>query len=487
MASKKLTEICLQRGIIYPDAEIYEEMSGFYDYGSIGTKILKKWKDEWRKFFLTKDNFHEITTTNIMPEPVFRASGHLSHFMDPVVECSKCGNKERADQILEQELDENFEGKTPEELTKIIEEHNIKCSSCGGKLKEVGNFNLMFSVDVGSNKQHKAYLRPETAQGPFTAFKREYRANRKQLPLGLAVIGRAYRNEINPRKQVLRTREFNQAELQIFFDKKHLNDRQAFPEIEFKVKPVDSKEQTATPQELVNSLNLPEKYIYWMAKEVKFMKKLGLEDIRFRELSDEEKSFYNKHHWDLEAFMPGFNDYEEIAAVHYRTNRDLKLHAEESGQNLTIASGDYYPHVIEVTFGIDRNVYALLDNALRSEDDRTWLSLDPLVAPYDVAVFPLIRKKDLPKKAKRVKKMLEKKGFSVTYDSKDSIGRRYARTDEIGVPFAITIDFDTLEDDSVTIRERDSTKQIREDVKDLPKILRRLKHEKNLEEVGEVI
>lgn len=475
-----LNKILLQRGIIYPNSEFHGSVSGFYDYGSVGSEIKHRWENYWRTFFLAlHDNFHEIEPTNIMPEKVFKGSGHLEHFFDPVAECSKCGEIVRADHILEEILHETFEGVTAEELTKIIDEHNIRCPKCGGRFKKIRTFTLMFPVEVGAGDDVAiAYLRPETAQGAYSAFKREFRVNRQKLPLGLAVVGRAYLNEISPRQGVIRAREFTQAELQIFFDPNNL------PEVPFNhvekrkiniLMAGAKKPTTMSAMEIVKKLSMEPFFVFYLAKMYQFMELMGFNENNFRlhQLSDEEKAFYNKYHIDLECYSPSLDKWIEVAGFHYRTDHDLKGHQKVTGESMEVTYGEgrkCLPHVLELSFGVDRNVFLILDNALTGPDEKhnyAYLKLPNAVAPYDAGVYPLVNKEGLPKKAREVYNLLGSVGFRVFYDGTGSIGRRYARADEIGVPFGITIDFDTLNNDAVTIRMRDSTEQVRVKIQDL--------------------
>ncbi|MCD6414156.1 MAG: glycine--tRNA ligase [Candidatus Diapherotrites archaeon] len=475
-----LNKILLQRGVIYPNSEFHGNISGFYDYGSIGSEIKHRWENYWRTFFLAlNDNFHEIEPTTIMPEKVFKGSGHLEHFFDPVAECSKCGERVRADHIVEDVLHETFEGVTAEELSKLIKKHNIRCPKCGGEFKEIKTFTLMFPVQVGTGDDIvTAYLRPETAQGAYAAFKREFRVNRQRLPLGLAVVGRAYRNEISPRQGVLRAREFTQAELQIFFDPDKL------PEVPFDH--VEKQEMNIllegtknpimiTGKEATKKLGMEPFFVFHLAKMCQFMESMGFnkDNFRLHQLSEKEKAFYNKYHIDLECYSPSLDKWVEVAGFHYRTDHDLKGHQEITGETMEVSYGDgqkCLPHVLELSFGVDRNVFLILDNSLAEPDEKhkyNYLKLPSVVAPYDVSVYPLVNKGGLPEKAREVYNMLGSVGFRVFYDGTGSIGRRYARADEIGVPFGITIDFDTLKDNTVTIRMRDSTEQVRVKVQDI--------------------
>src|SRR3989344_2489154 len=268
-------ELARRRGFFWQSSEIYGGISGLYDYGHLGTLLKRKFENLWRNYFI-EEGYYEIEATDIMPENVFRASGHLQNFVDPIVKCKKCGNKERADHIIEDELKENFEGLTPEELTKIIKKHNVKCPKCKGPLEDAETLNMMFSLNIGVEQGSKAYLRPETAQGCYVNFKRAFEQLRKQLPLGLAIIGKAYRNEISPRNILLRMREFTQAELQIFFDADKITEHEDFDSVKnyklilFPVKNrATGKIEELTCNEAVK-MGLPKFYVYHMAEIQKF-------------------------------------------------------------------------------------------------------------------------------------------------------------------------------------------------------------------------
>ncbi len=462
---KALTDLLLRRGIVYPTAEIYKPIAGFYEYGSVGSEIKRRFEDYWRAWAFSFGNVHEVQGSLILPERVFEGSGHLAHFLDPLVKCPKCGWRERADKFIEEELGESYEGKSPEELAEIIRKHNLKCPRCGASLKEVGAFQLMFPLDVGpAGDKHKAYLRPETAQTPYLNFKREFRVNRQKLPLGLCVIGKAFRNEISPRQLLVRMREFTQAELQIFFDPDEINEHSDFDRVANYEIPALRVGEKEARKVAVKDLGLPKFYAYHLARVYQFFEGLGLgKSVRMRELSDEEKAFYNKYHWDVEVYFPGFDKWIEVAGVHYRTDHDLTGHARESGEDLAvnIEGRKFIPHVLELTFGVDRCILALIDNAYSERDGKAVLKLPAKLGPWDAGIYPLVNKSGLPEKAREVYEMLRKSGYKVLYDASGSIGRRYARADEVGVPFGITVDFQTLEDNTVTIRLRDTGKQER--------------------------
>jgi len=491
----KIEEIALRRGFFWQSSEMYGGLSGFYDYAHLGTAMKRKWEDIWRNFFLNlDDNFFEIESSSVMPESVFAASGHLKSFVDPIVKCSRCGHMERADELLEQRLKENFEGKTPKEMDEIIKKHNIKCPKCSGQFREIGVLNMMFPVTIGMDT--KAYLRPETAQGAFVNFMREFETLRKQLPLGLAIIGRAYRNEISPRNALIRMREFTQAELQIFFNPDRINKHSDFSSVSsyrLRLFPAANKKSNKIDEKTCEELSadLPEFYVYHMAMIQKFyteMIRVPREVFRFRELADEERAFYNKYHWDIELFIKSLGGFREVGGLHYRTDHDLSGHEKVSKKSTKVfADGKKFtPHVLELSFGVDRNVLALLEMFYEEEKERTIFRFPRNACPYDCAVFPLVNKDGLEEKAREVKALLQK-NFSVFFDKSGSIGRRYRRMDEIGVPACVTIDHGTLEEETVTLRDRDSMKQVRVRVKDLKETLEKFINGSDIEKLGKPV
>ncbi len=477
----KVEMLARSRGFFWQSSEIYGGLSGFYDYAHLGTLMKRKWENLWRRFFIgMDDNFFEIDPADIMHEKVFIASGHVDSFVDPVVKCRKCGNFERADQLMERELKESFEGLSAKELSEIIKKHNIKCPKCGGNLEDVGTFNMLFPLTVGVENPQKAYPRGETAQAAYVNFRREFETLRKQLPMGLAIVGRAYRNEISPRQLLMRMREFTQAELQIFFDPDKIEEHPDFGNVaDYKLRlfPVEERKHNRiveiSCEDAVKKLKLPKFYVYYMAKVQQFyldVVKIPATLFRFRQLSDEEKAFYNKYHWDIEIYLENLGGFKEVAGVHYRTDHDLKGHERISKQDMSVFvdGKKFIPHVLELSFGVDRNTYALLELFYEEEKERTIFKFPRLLAPYDCAILPLVKKDSLPEKSGEVKKLLQNTNLSVFYDESGSIGRRYRRMDEVGTPFCITIDKETLEKNSVTVRDRDSMKQIRIPVKELP-------------------
>ncbi len=479
--AQELASFLKKKGFIYPSSEIYGGLSGFYDYGHLGTKLKHNFENAWRSYFLALHrNFHEIETANIMHNNVFKASGHLDNFMDPIAKCSKCDHSERADHLVEAAVGKRVEELSNEELTQLIQENNLTCPTCKSPYNPVSTVNMMFPVDTGVGKVQRAYLRPETAQSPYVNFKLQYELLRKKLPLGLALIGRAYRNEISPRNLTLRQREFTQAELQIFFNPATINKHPHFDTIKdyaLRTLLVENRDENSvvekTAQQLVDS-GLPEFYVYHLAIIQKFyldILKLPKEKFRLYQLNDKEKAFYNKYHFDLEVDVHD-HGYIEVGGLHYRTDHDLKGHQEVSKEKMEIfdepSGTKFIPHVLELSFGVDRNVYALLDLNYNEDKERgnVVLHLANKLTPFFCAVFPLVKNKpELLAKTDDV--MEELKSYSPLYDEASSVGRRYARADEMGIRYCITVDFESLEDECVTIRDRDTTQQQRVKISEL--------------------
>jgi glycyl-tRNA synthetase len=464
-----LMDVALRRGFFYPSAEIYGGCAGFYDFGPLGVLLKRKFENVWRDYFLGLDlNFVEIDTTHIMPEAVFEGSGHLKSFNDPLTECMSCHKRHKADLLLE-EKEIEAEGLSAEEMSELIQEHNISCPVCGGSLSDVRWFNMMFGLQLGAAEGGEtAYLRPETAQGCYVSFKRMFEVLRNHIPMGLAIIGRAYRNEISPRQGFYRLRELNQAELQIFFDPDTLDDYPNYKTVKDKIMRIYSVKDRKTQKirEIpLKEVDVPEFYRFYMAKVQDFylnVLNIPQELFRFRELSAEEKAFYNKIHWDIEIKTDLLSGFKEAGGIHYRTDHDLAGHQKGSGKNMTvnIQQKKFMPHVLELSFGVDRNLLMILDVAYTEEKDRIVLKFPPVVAPYTVAVFPLMKKDGMPELAYNIYQEL-KTEVDTFYDERGSIGKRYRRQDEIGTPFCVTIDYDSLEDGTVTVRDRDSMNQIR--------------------------
>jgi glycyl-tRNA synthetase len=496
---EELTNFCKRKGFVYPSSEIYGGLSGFYDYGSKGVLLKKNLEKEWLNYFLNlNDNFFQIETSEIMPEKVFVASGHLKNFTDVAAKCKK-GHIERADHLLEKNLKGRFEGLKDKEIFDLINKNKIVCSTCKSSIEYVGPINMMFPIELGVGNTTKAFFRPETAQSPYVNFKLEYDINRNKLPFGLALVGRAYRNELSPRNLLIRQRAFNQAELQIFFNPSRINEHLDFDKVKnYKLQVVvsdqrDKKEQIISCLDL--SKRIPKFYVYHMAKVQQFyldFLKVPKNLFRFYELNDKEKAFYNKYHFDMEINFPDL-DWVEIGGVHYRTDHDLKGHQEISKQNLLVFDEEskekFIPHVLELSFGLDRLFQAIITLAYYQDKEKgnVVLKLNPKLSPIKAAVFPIVKKPEFEKFARKIFDDL-KKDWNVIYDKSGSIGRRYARNDEVGTPFCITVDEESLKKKDVTIRDRDTAKQIRVKISNLKNILRDLIEGKiKFDNVGKLI
>ncbi|MBT4174178.1 glycine--tRNA ligase [archaeon] len=491
----KINSITLSRGFFYPSAEIYKASSGFWTYGHLGTRIKHKWENIWRKSFLgLSPRYFEIDDCVIMPKKVFESSGHLEHFNDPLTECRKCHQRYRADQLVENATNKNAEDMTIEELDKAIEKNKIKCPKCKDDLSKIKIFNMMFPINVGATETNVMYLRPESAQSPYLAYKREFEAMRRKLPFGLATIGKVFRNEISPRQGFFRLREIVQAELQIFFDPKEITKCDNWDKIKSEkiriLKVGEKKIKDYTCAELLKQ-KIPKFYLYHMVRVQKFYVEdlqIPKQKFRFRELSEKERAFYNKIHFDMELDVDTLGGWKEFGGLHYRGDYDLTCHQKGSKQKMEsvrIDGSRFIPHILELSFGVDRNVWALVDIFFK-EGERDYIAFPLGIAPFDVAVFPLVNKKGLPEKAMEIFDSLRKE-FNAFYDESGSVGRRYRRQDEVGTNFGVTIDFDTLEKGVVTIRDRDSMKQIRVDEGELVEVLRNLLGGLKFSKAGELV
>ena len=437
-----LVALCKNRGIIYPGSEIYGGLANTWDYGPLGNEIKNNVKNAWRKKFIQEQkNVVGLDAAILMNPETWVASGHVGGFSDPLIDCKECKTRHRADKLIEEWAHEKgndmiADGMSEEELTKFIEENKIPCPNCGKtNFTGIRKFNLMFKTYQGVTEgaTSEIYLRPETAQGIFVDFKNVLRTSRKKMPMGIAQIGKAFRNEITPGNFTFRTREFEQMEMEFF------------------CKPGTYLEW----------------FKYWKDYSEKWLLDLGMkkENIRLRDHSEDELVFYSKATTDIEFKFPF--GWGELWGIADRTDYDLSRHMEHSKQDLTYQDPEthekYIPYVIEPSLGADRVVLAFLCNSYEEQeiaegDTRTVLHLHPALAPYKVAVLPLSKK--LSDKANEVYDRLSKK-FMCDYDEAGSIGKRYRREDEIGTPYCVTIDFDTLEDEAVTIRDRDTMEQVR--------------------------
>jgi glycyl-tRNA synthetase len=490
MKIDELFALLRRRGVLWPSAEIYGGAQGLYDYGPLGAALKRRIEEAWAAWFVgLSHDYHLIEPAEILPEAVVRASGHLENFTDPEIVCAQCHAAFRAETVLEKVRPEGVDGVSTQQIAEIVRSNQIRCPNCGSTALEVPEpFHLMFGLEFGVTGKERAYLRPETAQGSYLSFSRMWDVGRRALPLGVAVIGKAYRNEIAPRQVLFRMRAFTQAELQIFFDPAHFE--LPFDRVREEKLPVlrvprrESGEETPewqTAADLVSTGQLPEFYVYHLVHTFRFFRdvlRYPADRIRLFEKSDAERAFYNRIQFDVEVRLESLGAFKELGAVHYRGDYDLSRHGEGSGRDLSVTlqgGTKLLPHVLELTFGVDRNVWGVADAHLGQEGERTVWKLPPYLAPVSVGVFPLMPKEHASY-ALRLADELAAAGVRVAYDDAGAIGRRYARMDEAGTPYCVTVDGKTLEEgpdrDTVTVRDRDSKAQDRVRAADLVARLR---------------
>lgn len=472
--------LALRRSLFYPASEIYQNApAGFYDYGPYGAAIKRKIIDFWRRNFVQKNDFLEIDGAIIMPEDVFKASTHLTSFNDPITKCKKCGSTFRADKILTEITKTEYKEATDVDiLTKALRDNKIKCPSCKGELEDVRKSSLMVKVEVGVSGKTSCYARPETCQSIFLNWLRLMKTMRIKLPKGISQVGKAFRNEISPRQTLLRTIEFTQMETEVFFDPEKINEIDNWDEVKdyklcIQLEGKDKVEMIKC-DDLVKKKYVSGKLIaYYLARTQQLYEGYGFthEEMRFRQLDSNERAFYAKEAYDFEVKTS--LGWVELIANNYRTDFDIKNHMKGSNLDLQYTEHNgrkFIPHVFEISIGTDRTLYAILERSLKSEKDKTILMLPNSIAPLHAAVFPLLsNKEELLKKAEEVYRLLN--NFEVFYDDSGSIGKRYARMDEIGCPYCITIDFESLEKDDVTIRDRNSGEQKRVKISNLANVL----------------
>ncbi len=536
---QELLSLCKRRGFLWPAYDIYGGAAGFFDYGPLGAAMKVNIESHWRRLHVLEEGLQELVCPVIAPESVFEASGHLDTFADLYVECTGCGETYRADHLAEG-LHDNPAALKEKELGDLLRENDVSCPACKGELTAPKRFNLMFRTSVGAGSAKAGYLRPETAQGMFVNFSQIYRFGRERLPVGAVQIGRAFRNEISPRQGLLRLREFNQMEAEVFFHP----DRKTWPRygnVKAEVLSLVPSNGPPTDMSLTDAVasgtiaNEALAYFMWLTQ--RFAVDVGVDPdrMRFRQHEKDEMAHYATDCWDLEA-ETGYG-WVELVGVADRGCYDVQAHLKHSGADLTAferfdepkevtkeivrpkydvmgklfrgdtkaiagivaqlppdavrdrdsvqvdmdgrkvevpstcyelavttekISGDkFVPHVIEPSYGVDRMLYTLLEHAYRVRDDYVTLSLKGLVAPVKVGVFPLMARDGLDDIARRLYDSLVAEGMAAYYDDSGSIGRRYARMDEVGTPCCVTVDYETKEDGQVTIRDRDSADQVR--------------------------
>ena len=543
--SAELLALCKRRGFIWPSFEVYGGVAGMFDYGPLGCILKNNIVEAWRAIYKGREGFIEIDSETVNPKDVFKASGHVDNFADLITYCQKCQAPFRADHMVKGYYD-NPDILTPKELEEAFVKHNIKCPECGGDLGPVDEFNLMFKTNIGPGSARVGYLRPETAQGIFVNYLNLYRYNREKLPLGVIQTGRSYRNEIAPRQGMIRMREFNQMEVELFVDPED-KDWAKFPEIEnekLDLIPNTTLELTTmTVKEAVEKGVIANRVLaYFVYTTKQLLVGMGIDParLRFREHEKDEMAHYAADCWDAEVLLS--YGWTEIVGIADRGCWDLSRHAQFSGQDMThfkkfdvpkevemdkvkaknkalgprfkgqakdvaaaieslspsdvkdgkvkvtvngeeieldgecfevvhvkekVAGERVIPHVIEPSHGLDRIFYSILEHAYEydEKEDYTVLHLVPKVAPIKVGVFPLMEKDGLDDVARDIYSKVHVAGAEAYYDGSGTIGKRYARMDEIGTPWCITVDYDTIEEGpnkgTVTIRDRDSKAQKR--------------------------
>jgi glycyl-tRNA synthetase len=549
MDASDVLSLCKRRGFLYPSYEIYGGVAGMYDYGPLGTAMRNNIVEIWRRLYTLGEGFVEIDSETVGPEIVFKASGHVDEFADKMVKCKSCEEAHRADHLVK-DLHPNPGVLKEKELDELIRKHGVTCPACGGELSTVEEVNLMFKTVIGPGSGRVGYLRPETAQGIFVNFPNLYRYNREKLPLGVIQVGRGYRNEISPRQGVIRMREFNMMEAELFVDPED----KSWPRYDdvkderLKLFANDGREMEITVDEAVKQgiiCNQVLAYFMWFTQE--FLKSIGVdgERLRFRQHEKDEMAHYAADCWDAEALL-SFG-WTEIVGIADRGCWDLSRHIKFSGVDMTafkrfdtpheverdaikpkygllgpkykalgakigkaleatdpaliendavtvevdgekhvigkemfdivrvkekVSGVKVVPHVIEPSHGLDRITYTCLEHAYTKKGDMEMLRLSAAIAPIKFGVFPLMARDDLDKVAMQIDEDIRYSGIETYYDDSGSIGRRYARMDEIGTPYCITVDYQTIEDGTVTLRERDSQSQVRVKVDDLPLVTR---------------
>ncbi|HSU73106.1 MAG TPA: glycine--tRNA ligase [Candidatus Binatia bacterium] len=489
----EMAAFCKRKGLVFPSSEIYGGLAGFFDYGPLGVELKNNIKRSWWKYHVhDREDVVGIDGSIISHPKTWEASGHAAKFDDIMVECTKCKERYRADHLIEDVLKINTAGMKEEALTKLMRDHHVKCPKCKGEMGEARAFNMMFQTFIGpsQSKENLAYLRPETAQNMFLDFKNVVETSRLRLPFGIAQQGRSFRNEIAARNFLFRMREFEQMEMEYFIHPAKTNDCPYLKDVlnhKILVYTADMQAKKHTPAEMSIKECLDKKIIttqwhaYWLAMEHQWFVSLGCDakHFRIRQHVADEKSHYALDTWDLEYEFPF--GWKELQGIANRTDFDLKQHMKFSGKDLSLFDEEtkqkVIPHVVaEPAQGVDRAFLVVLFDAYHDDKKRgnVVLKLNPKLAPFTVAVFPLLSNRDeLTAKTREVFEMLRKE-FPAMYDKSGSIGRRYARQDEMGTPYCVTVDFDSLKNHDVTVRDRDSTQQVRVKTSELRSTLHKL-------------
>jgi len=544
-----LAELGRRRGFFWPSFEIYGGVGGFMDLGPLGASLKRHVEEKWRDFFIRRQGLFEIQTPVIMPAKVFEASGHIQHFKDSMIECAKCKRKYRADHVLKDATGMETEGLSLDDLGRLIKEKNVHCVECGGELSNPQYFGTMFMTNIGPYSDAVGYGRPEAAQGMFIDFRRVFEIARERMPIGIAQIGQALRNEISPRQGPIRLREFTIMEFEFFFDpedpkcdrlREVENEKLLLVPLELREKGVEEPIELTVLQALEKGYIKQPWAAYFMALSKQFVAELGIpaEKQRFHEKLQTERAHYSAQTYDHQIQLDRWG-WTELAGNAYRTDFDLRAHLEASKVDLTafkayddpirrktksaipvsaaigpefkeharevakrimetdasrieeafakngfleidgfkispshvrieekevLESGRrYIPHVVEPSFGAERLVYAVLEYAYSIVKDRVVMKIPRDLSPIQAIVLPLVNKDGLDDKARALHRQLLLDKFDAEYDESGSIGRRYARADEAGIPLAITIDYETMKNNTVTVRDRDTWEQKRFD------------------------
>lgn len=436
---ESLVKYAKEKGFVYPGFEIYDGLANTWDFGPMGTKLRNNIQSAWRKRFIqAQDANFEIQTPILTKKAVLEASGHVGGFNDPLIDCKSCKERFRADKLIESVLsDVKTEGKSNEELEAIINENNIVCPNCNEKdFTEIREFELMFDTNMGvlRNAKSKVYLRPETAQGIFINFKNVARTQRLNLPFGIGQIGKSFRNEITPGNFIFRQREFEQMELEFF----------------------------------TNPSESGKWFEYYENLSVKFLKEVGIseESFKLENLDEDELAHYSSQTTDILYKFPF--GWSELLGIAHRGDFDLKNHQEHSGEDLRLVDPEtnekVLAHTIEPSIGVDRLMLALFNESYKNDDQREYLSFDDKIAPVKIAFLPLTKKL-----SEQTRELFDeyKLKYDCIFEEKANVGKRYKRCDELGVRLCVTFDFDSLEDNKVTVRDIETTEQVRLDISEL--------------------
>ncbi|MFC1755420.1 glycine--tRNA ligase [Thermoproteota archaeon] len=485
-----MTVFCKKKGFVFPNSEIYGGMSGFFDYGPLGAELKRNLISNWWKTFVqSRADVVGIDGSIITNPQVWRASGHVASFDDALLQCKKCKQRFRADHFIEDHLKIAADGLGLDDMNSIIKQNNLKCTNCKSEVGDAHYFNMMFQTNVGPvvDDASVAYLRPETAQLIFANFKNVADTGRMKLPFGIAQVGKAFRNEISPRDFLFRAREFEQMEIEFFIHPDEDNcELLVDKDFEFNILTAEAQKnkkshEKMTVKDMLKKKLLGRWHVYWLQQNYKWFTDLGVnpDNLRLREHLKEELAFYSSACFDIEYNFPF--GWKELHGNADRGQYDLAKHQEFSKKSLELFDEEskqkLLPRVIEPSQGVDRAFLVFLFDAYNDDKERgnILLKLDPALAPVKVAVFPLVNKENIPEKAREIYEEL-RKHFPAVYDKSGSIGRRYARNDEMGTPYCLTVDFDSMKNKDVTIRDRDSTEQKRVKISELNTLLWKLLH-----------